>query len=530
MKRYFILFSLLLTSLFSTAIAQIKGHSYYAFQTMLSDEIPSAILLEVENDGMLALGMIMYEESKEPIFLYGRRDRQDKNILHMEEHLLNGQWTGKLDLTIENGAIKGGVWKTPQEDRSYEIKVKKTVPFPYDIVRTFFMPATKENMKGHYINYIRQGKAISNDRALNVMPMAENKYGFFSVEQSARTLAMGNFDVTGENNLTFTDYRGEKPINLDIKFFDNFAVVSAPEAEEGSDVSLAEGFYIREPGVLEMTAWSPAGSELFSVRARLEDGVPSLIVSKKRYEMEKEMFMDEPNLKSGRHQLNNVQGRVIDMFIGDIGQDINPHLWLLLEDRTVQMISLMRFRLTGASFVSDPLPNARDIQYFSYSDPNAPEVTSENEEEEDLLDGCTVYGIDSEGKAYDLCPSFDTGDFICHPEKDPIVGEGYLGLGEDWSIHIIVKTKNEEFSYFGQYWHIADQNLESGYKVGYRLTRKRNNLGSGMEEIPCDIEGSFMYIHDSENEWEDIIITPIDGLEFTPKNKKAKYTRVHELG
>lgn len=529
MKRYFLLLSLLLTSLFSAAMAQIKGHSYYAFATMLSDEIPSAIMLEVENDGMLALGMIMYEETKEPILLYGRRDRQDKNLLHMEEHLLNGQWTGKLDLTIENGAIKGGIWKTPQEDRSYEISVRKTVPFPYDIVRTFFMPAAKEHMKGHYINYIRQGKAIINDRALNVMLQGNDKYGFVSAEQSARTLVMGNFDVTGENALTFKDYRGDKPTTVDIKFFDNFAVVSAPEAEEGSDAALAEGFYIREPGVLEMTTGSPLGTELFSVRARLEDGVPSLIVSKKRYETEKEMFMDEPNLKSGRHQLNNVQGRVIDMFIGDIGQDINPHLWLLLEDRTVQMISLMRFRLTGASFVSDPLPNVHDIQYFSFSDPNAPEVTSENEEE-DFLDGCTVYGIDSEGKAYDLGPSLDTGDFICHPEKDPVVGEGYLGLGEDWSIHIIVKNKNEEFSYFGNYWHIADQNLESGYKVGYRLTRKRNNLGSGMEETPCDIEGSFMYIHDSENEWEDIIVTPIDGLEFTPKNKKAKYTRVHELG
>ncbi len=530
MKRYFLLFSLLLTGLFSAAMAQIKGHSYYAFATMLSDEIPSAIMLEVENDGMLALGMIMYEQTKEPILLYGRRDRQDKNLLHMEEHLLNGQWTGKLDLTIENGAIKGGVWKTPQEDRSYEISVKRTVPFPYDVIRTFFMPATKKDMKGHYINYIRQGKAISNDRALNVMLQETDKYGFVSIEQSAKTLVMGNFDATGENSLAFTDYRSEKPTNVDIKFFDNFAVVSAPDAEEGSDAAQAEGFYIREPGVQEMTSWSPAGSELFSVRARLEDGVPSLIVSKKRYEMEKEMFMEDPNLKSDRHQLNNVQGRVIDMFIGDIGQDINPYLWLLLEDHTVQMISLIRFRLTGVNYVSDPLPNVRDIQYFSFSDPNAPAKTSENEEEGEIIDGCFVYGIDSEGKAHDLSPSFDTGDFICNPEKDPIVGDGYLGLGEDWSIHIIVKNKNEETSYFGHYWHIDDPNLEGGYKVGYRITRKRNNQGGGMEEIPCDIEGTFMYRHDTEHEWEDIIVTPGDGLEFTPKNKKVKYTRVHELG
>ncbi len=530
MKRYFILFSLLLTGLLSAAMAQIKGHSYYAFATMLSDEIPSAILLEVENDGMLALGMIMYEQTKEPILLYGRRDRQNKNLLHMEEHLLNGQWTGKLDLTIENGAIKGGVWKTPQEDRSYEISVRKTVPFPYDVVRTFFMPATKKDMKGHYINYIRQGKAISNDRALNVMLQATDKYGFVSIEQSAKTLVMGNFDVTGENSLAFTDYRSEKPTNVDIKFFDNFAVVSAPDAEEGSDAALAEGFYIREPGIQEMTSWSPAGTELLSVRARLEDGVPSLIVSKKRYEMEKEMFMEDPNLKSGRHQLNNVQDRVIDMFIGDIGQDINPYLWLLLEDHTVQMISLIRFRLTGVTYVSDPLPNVRDIQYFSYSDPNAPTETSENEEEGEFIDGSFVYGIDSEGKAHDLSPSFDTGDFICNPEKDPIVGDGYLGLGEDWSIHIIVKNKNEETSYFGYYWHIDDPTLERGYKVGYRMTRKRNNLGGNMEESPCDIEGTFMYIHDTEHEWEDIIVTPGEGLEFTPKNKKVKYTRVHELG
>jgi len=512
----------MLCALFTQLMAQVKGHAYYAFETALDDEIPSAILLEVENDGMLALGMIMYEQTKEPILLYGRRDRKDENTLHMEEHLLNGQWTGKMDLYIKDGGISSGVWKSPNEDRSYEISVKKRVPFPYNIVKTFFFPAKKEQMKGHYINYIRQGKAISNDRALNIMPMAPT-YGFFSVEQSGSTLVKGNYNPMGENEFMFTTIdENEREGTLAVRVFENFVDVSALMADEDTGIAKSEGFYIREKGVLEMTTWGPLG-DLFSVRARLEDGTPSLIVSKKRYEQEKQYFSDAADIKPGRHQLTNVAGPVIDMYLSDIGMEINPHLFLLLEDHRVQMISLENFRQTGVTHVGDPFPNVTDIQSILPYDPNNQRDTSEDEYDDG---GIEIYGIDSEGKAHSLRPAWDTGDFLTNPEKGSVSGDGYLGMGSDWSLHIITVNGKEEFSYFGQYWFIEAG--EEGTKIGYRLTTKRNNAGE-MTSEPCLIEGTFLYDHDSDD-WSKIKVTPLEGLMFTPKGKPAVYVYQTAMG
>lgn len=508
----------MVSSMLALVNAQVKGHSYYALEGYMAGQ-DVELLLEVENDGRLALGQIKYQNGESPIRLFGHRDRQDANTLLLEEHLDNGQWTGSLSLNIENGAVKTGEWRSASDDSVYPLNISKVKSFPFNKVRSFFHPASIDSMKGHFISYIRQGKAIREDRALNIVPSGD-KAGFFSIELSAKTLFMGSYEQMGENEFMFTSIN---ETTIGVKVFDDFAEVSVIMAENDNEEIKAEAFYVKEQGVQEITTWSFTGGELFSVRGRLEHGHPVLVVSKNRM-LEENKYVDSfATLKSGRHELNNVQGNVIDMVIGSIGMDINPVLCLLLEDHTIQILSLTNFRQTGVTTVSDPLPNITDVQKILEYDPNY-----KPSEDDEFAEGADeLWAINSKGESTPFTLSYDTGDYMLNP-KNSIDCDAYLSMSELWGIHLIMKEDGKEYSYFGQYW-VINHNYENGDKViGYRMTQKRLNEGDMIQE-PCMIEGSFQFSRDPDN-WTDLIITPLEGLKFTPKGKTVKFTYMEAVG
>lgn len=527
MRRFITILSFLMISGMLTVIAQVKGHSYYALETYLAGQ-DAEILLEVENDGRLALGQIKYANGEKPIRLFGHRNRQDANTFDLEEHLDNGQWTGNISLSVEDGAVKRGEWRSVTDDDVFPLQVNKVKSFPYNQHRTFFKPATAEDLKGHYVSYIRQGKAIKQDRALNIIPNGE-KSGFFSVELSGSTLMHGNYEKIGDDEFMFTSYVGENPSTVGVKVYKDFAEISVIMLGDNQDDMKAEAFYVREEGVQEITAYGYYG--LLFVRGRLDDGVPSIIVSRKLMAESREYCTVEisPNLKPGRHAIRNVKGRVIDMYIDNIGMDINPMLCLLLEDHTVQVLPLTYFIETGIDLLSDPLPNIEDIQKFYCYDPNFKPTETDDDEEIYEGESSYIWGIDSKGGSHRIGLFFENGDYITNPGKG-ISGDGYLGLSQTWNIHIIMKeTKDVEFSYFGQFWYINEFD-EDGYAViGYHMNELRNESDGRNEMQPCDISGSFKYKHDEEN-WMKLIVTPIDGLNFTPKSKTATYEYQEAVG
>lgn len=525
MKKYISLLALLMLCGLMALSAQVKGHSYYALEGNVADQ-KVELLLEVENEGRLALGQIIYEYGDRPIRLFGHRNRQDANTIDMEEHLDNGQWTGNLSLHIENGAVKSGEWHSASDDTLYPLTINRVKSFPYNMRRTFFEPATKEDLKGHYISYIRQGKAIRQDRALNICPDGE-KCGFFSIELSGSTLMLGDYELTGDDEFMFTTPYAEAGTTIATKIYKDFAEVSVLMPGENEEDLKVEAFYIRETGVMELTQYGFDG--LLFVRGRLEDGVPSLIVSRKLLAEVKQTgntfceISDE--LKPGRYPLTNVEKPVIDMYIETIGIDINPILCLILEDHTVQILSLTNFIETTLTDMSNPLPNIEDIQKIYCYDPNS--TSDQNEEIESDADMVSsVWAIDSKGQSHEISFSYDSGDYIVNPEKG-VTGDGYLGMSRTWDIHIIMKeSKNVGASYYGQYWIIKYDLENTEYTIGYRMTTQ---VSDNEEPKPCDIEGTFKYRHD-DDEWMHIHVTPIDGLMFTPKGKTAKYNYMEAVG
>lgn len=532
MKRYLsILAALVISSLLSWTSAQVKGHTYYALDFWMDDNVNGEILLEVEKDGQLALGQIMYSNGSAPIRLYGHRERQDKNKLYVEEHLASGQWVGKINLTLADGVIIQGQWSSVVGEDVKSLHISKVKPFPYSEHKTFFHPVTASSqMGGHFINYIRQGKVLKEDHALNIIPYADD-FGFFSIEQGGYTLCRGTYNKMGDNEFMVTDYEdGEQSGTIGIKVYEDFARVSVVFAKPGTKLMQSGGFYVREEGVLEQTV-SGINDDLYSIRARLENGHPSLIVSKRRLMEEGGYFGDSGLEKGGRYELNNLQGQARDILLADVGMDIVPIFCVLLDDGRVQFMSTNRFRETGEPYLSDPLPNLANIVRFSLTDPNfkpAEVLPSDDEEEEyeECDESAYVYAISASGESYPINVSWDTGDFMLNP-KNTVDCDGYIHLGEYWDIHLIVKEGKEEYSYFGGYW-IEEVDDNAVRTVHYIMNQKRNNKGD-MQMEDCYIDGSFTYEHD-DNEWQNIHVQPVKGLQFTPKGKRVMFTFMDAVG
>lgn len=532
MRHYVLLLIMLAVTAMQWVNAQVKGHSYYALDGTIGGT-DVEILLEVENEGRLALGQIQYQNGAEPIRLYGHRHRLDPSQFHFEEHLANGQFTGTINLNIVDGAIQHGEWCSVTDDTVYPLQVRRTKSFPYSQHRTFFRPATGNALPGHYISYIRQGKSIIQDRALNIMTWSDRN-GFFSLEMSGETLVYGYYTPIGNDEFMHTGYDSEHNATYGVKVYEDFAEVNVIMPGENPDQDLkAEAFYIREEGVQEHTTYGIDG--LYFVRARLDNGVPSLIVSRKLLEAARLGEFAEaihPDLKAGRHAIRNVQGRVIDMYVQNIGYDIGENiLCLLLEDHTVQVLSMSRFVQTGIDDLSDPLPLIEDIQQFYNYDPHAAPRTEESDYVEGEDGGDAVWGIDSRGASHRITLFGNPGDWITNPGED-VSGDGYLGMGQTWDIHIIQhEGKNRVTSYFGQFWIVEPDNESDNTTtvIGYRMTQMRNERDGIGEMVPCNVEGKFQFTHDEED-WQNIIVTPTEGLMFTPRGKTATYEFQTELG
>lgn len=533
MKRIVTLLAII--CMVTMAMAQVKGHTYYAFDAQLGDNIRAEVLVEMENDGHLALGQIKYNNQEEAIRLYGRRDRTNPDTVELEEHLANGQWTGTLTLFLQNGTVKNGEWRSPNGTTLHPVMVAKTKSFPYSVHKTFFHPATADQIEGHYINYYREGKAFKNDRTLNINARSKTDAVFY-VEHSGELILSGynSQKMLSENEFFYSNYDDNR-LTLSFRVFEEFVDVSVvmSRGDVPSDEARAAGFYIREVGVKE--SMTDLWGEIFSARARLENGVPSVIVSKKYLAKENNNF-GEPDSQytPGRHQITSVLGPVKDIVLFCVGvEGVEPLLCLLLEDHRVQVVPLMYFRNTGVLNASEPLGNLSDIQYFADYDPNAvveePEYYEESEGDGDMAS--YIYAIDSKNQSHAISiPEFH-GNYMLNPRNDGAEDDAFLVLAGNWELNF--SAKNLKHQYYGTYWIIDTQYDEQKevmvYTVGFRMTSRRSTGDPNSQMESCDEWGKFQYSHDDE-EWSNLIITPLEGINFVPGGKQGKFIYFEAVG
>ncbi len=174
------------------------------------------------------------------------------------------------------------------------------------------------------------------------------------------------------------------------------------------------------------------------LKAFVKNGRPVILFDEKKITASGYIAPDEFRAGDVR-SVEDLNGICQKVFIGDIGQDLNPWLCMLMEGGYVQALSLMDAMRTGDFSASAPLPGFSDIQSFV----NA----GGGEYEPGSFSYTTIYGVDSQGKRHEVEPFMWSNSYICQlPESD--AKHVYLHLSSNWRIRLSLTSDYDVFEHW----------------------------------------------------------------------------------
>ena len=132
----------------------------------------------------------------------------------------------------------------------------------------------------------------------------------------------------------------------------------------------------------------------------------------------------------GEYEIEDLSGKCGGVFIGNIGQDINPIVCLAMENGGLEIFSLFSATQTGRFDSSGPLDGFKDIEAFKDST-----VV-------DTVDGefagayVTIFALDKNGNAkeIELTPSLNAEISFLQNNDDGKITEHKIVITQDWKI------------------------------------------------------------------------------------------------
>ncbi len=132
----------------------------------------------------------------------------------------------------------------------------------------------------------------------------------------------------------------------------------------------------------------------------------------------------------GEYEIENLSGKCRGVFIGNIGQDINPIVCLAMENGGLEIFSLFSATQTGRFDSSGPLDGFKDIEAFKDST-----VV-------DTVDGefagayVTIFALNKNGdaKEIELTPSLNAEISFLQNNDDGKITEHKIVITQDWKI------------------------------------------------------------------------------------------------
>ena len=313
---------------------------------------------------------------------------------------------------------------------------------------------------------------------------------------------------------------------MEVRLFRNFVytyVISDPEKELGK-VGQISNFYFPTSGE-KVINWPAYHDDHFEniTAARLKDGEVSIFNNPAIVVGGAYLQSDDIMASKGWVKLEKVTPGVKDIFVGDIGQDTNPVLGILNEDGTVQILTLINSAPKGITWVSNPLPDQKDIVKFAFTDPNAGEE----------IDYCTFYGIDKAGNYHEIhyCPLDGDWEMRNVVREDGTPVGAWISISPEWKIdfHNDVNSDNGGYihNYYGTVWH-ADENFET-FEYNFK---EQNDSRDNFRQMECDVKGTFsVEMEYDPEEGLYLKITPLTGLNFeVPKGQSGNFKRIHVVG
>lgn len=178
-------------------------------------------------------------------------------------------------------------------------------------------------------------------------------------------------------------------------------------------------------------------------------------------------------------EVTRLAGSCVNIFVGDIGQDTNPMLCMLLSDGRVQLLNIFQAVLYKDFNASAPIKELRDIKSF----------------ESKVVDNTyvTIFAKDASGKGFEILPFM-----VKHELRYPILNEVgnpplIIVLTSDYKIQILMDRYEGSWEQVYRGTFEGPDWLDEGQKGNYtfNLFRLEREDGQGAKAFDIKETGNF---------------------------------------
>lgn len=258
------------------------------------------------------------------------------------------------------------------------------------------------------------------------------------------------------------------------------------------------------------------------VRAEIVDGRVRLIAK-----------TDELGWPERTQFVEGLTGRCVGLFVGDIGQDTNPFLCMLMDDGGVELLSYksLGHEAYGGTLCftsSGRLPGLKDITRFR----EGPVMN-----EYGFADYGTIFAIDREGHEHEIEPCIRPFSALYSYSSGGtgVVLEQQLVIYPDWTFLFTLGIAESElvYTYTGRLRPIKMDYENEVYEYSYTMLTRFDYPPVGDEEAyenarpqPATEHGSFRLTYEDESRSYELVVLSGPLPFATEKGSPARYRRV----
>ena len=210
-------------------------------------------------------------------------------------------------------------------------------------------------------------------------------------------------------------------------------------------------------------------------------------------------------------EVEGLKGTPKSVFIGDIGQDTNPILCVLLDDGHVDILNLgdaiLKGELTAGSLTLS------DIVSFKSGGGGPWEEDGETYYSYTTIYATDTAGIDHEVMLYCLYEDLEHGEAMANGQAIYM-----LHLSSDWKISYVAGWYMSDIDqqYWGDFYEISGDYDTNTFVYEYHMTKRMTFGDEEPAEEDIDMSGSFRLNFNDED--AHFIITPLEGDLFGPES------------
>ena len=227
------------------------------------------------------------------------------------------------------------------------------------------------------------------------------------------------------------------------------------------------------------------------------------------------------------HFVEGLQGRCVGLFVGDIGQETNPFLCMLMDDGGVELLSYQSLGTAPHAYYSCPsytssgrLPELKDIIGFC-----------DGTVGDEFASYVTIFAIDRGGRKHEIEPCVYPGQTLYHDYEND---EYNLLIYPDWTLEFTAGWVESGFAYtyIGRLRPIKTDYENGIFEYRYNMLTRYDYPPVGDDEayekakpVPSTESGSFRLTRKNDEAGYDLTILSGDPRFFVSKSgHPAHYT------